>query len=469
MSRRAKIICTLGPAVDGRAQLESLVTAGMDVARLNFSHGTHEEHERRFRELRAVAEQAGRAVAILQDLCGLKIRVGSFGGEPPEARIGDEVILVEGASSSYPEIAIQHEGFFRGLQPGDRVQLDDGRVGLRVTKLDGDRVICTVEIPGRLRDRVGVHLPARSLAPGALTDKDRADLAFGLKLGVDYVAISFVREAGDLQTARALCEKLGRVVPLVAKIETPPAIDDLEAVVRASDAVMVARGDLGVEFSPEAVPVLQRRIIRVARELHRPVIVATEMLQSMVEGTRPTRAEANDVANAVFGCADAVMLSAETATGAHPALAVEMMARIVVEAERSVADEVLRPGTAPRESIEESIAFNAADVADEIGAKALVAYTSSGATGRLVSQARPRVPLVAFSPRQDVCRHMALWWGVMPHEAPMLDHPDAMVDFANDSLLAQGVVSPGDTFVVVFGAPVGFQSPTNSLRVRIAG
>jgi pyruvate kinase len=469
MRRRAKIICTLGPAVDGRDQLEALVDAGMDVARLNFSHGTHEEHEQRFYELREVADRAGRPVAILQDLCGLKIRVGAFEGEPPEAGIRDEVILLEGATSTYPEIAIQHEGFFRGLKPGDRIQLDDGRVGLRVSKLDGARVVCAVEIPGRLRDRVGVHLPARSLAPGALTEKDKGDLAFGLKLGVDYVAISFVREAADLQAARALCEKLGRPVPLVAKIETPPAIDDLEAVAAAADAVMVARGDLGVEFSPEAVPVLQRRIIKVARAHHRPVIVATEMLQSMVEGTRPTRAEANDVANAVFGGADAVMLSAETATGAHPALAVEMMSRIVVEAEQSVLDEVSRPGTAPRGSVEESIAFNAADVADEIGAKALVAYTSSGATGRLVSQARPHVPLVAFSPSAQVCRQMALWWGVQPREAPMLNHPDAMVDFANESLLGQGVVAPGDTFVVVFGAPVGFQSPTNSLRVRVAG
>jgi pyruvate kinase len=469
MQRRAKIICTLGPAVDGTAKLESLIDAGMDVARLNFSHGTHQEHAARFTELAAVAARHSRAVATLQDLCGPKIRTGAFDPPSPEAELCDEVALIEGSASTYPQIAIGHQGFAARLEPGDRVQLDDGRIGLRVLKVEADRVVCSVEIPGKLRDRVGVHLPARSVEGGALTDKDRVDLEFGLKLGVDYVAVSFVRQAEDLRETRQLCAKLGRVVPLIAKIETPPAVEHLEEVAAEADAVMVARGDLGVEFSPAAVPVLQRQIIRVSRRLRKPVIVATEMLQSMVQGTRPTRAEANDVANAVFTGADAVMLSAETATGEHPALAVQLMARIALEAERAMRGEVTRPGSAPRASVEESLVCNAADIADEIGAKALVAYTASGSTGQLASHARPDVPLVALSPSAEVCRRLALCWGVVPCRVDAMDHPDAMVEFANQHLLRQGMLAPGDSFVVVFGAPVGFGSRTNSIRVRQAG
>jgi pyruvate kinase len=455
--------------VDGQAQLESLVQAGLDVARLNFSHGSREEHAARFADLCAVAQRVGKPVAILQDLCGPKIRTGAFATDRLEAQLGDHVTLVEGSESTYPQIAIQHPGFAAKLAAGDRVLLDDGRIGLRVVEPQGDRVLCSVEIAGQLRDRVGVHLPARSVEGGALTAKDYGDLEFGLELGVDYVAVSFVRRTEDLRETRRFCATLGRSVPLIAKIETPPAVEALEAVVAEADAVMVARGDLGVEFSPEAVPVLQRRIIQVSRRLRKPVIVATEMLQSMVRGTRPTRAEANDVANAVFSGVDAVMLSAETATGAHPALAVQMMARIVQEAERSIRGEVSRPGTAPRASVPESIVFNAADIANEIGAKALVAYTSSGATGHSASQARPEVPLIAFSPSAEVCRRLALCWGVVPYQVDPLAHPDAMVDYANAHLLRTGLLAPGDTFVVVFGSPVGLDSRPNSIQVHTAG
>jgi pyruvate kinase len=268
---------------------------------------------------------------------------------------------------------------------------------------------------------------------------------------------------------RELCKAWGRVVPLVAKVETPPAVEDIDEIVKASDVIMVARGDLGVEFSPEAVPVLQRKLIAVSHRHRRPVIVATEMLQSMVDATRPTRAEASDVANAVFGDADAVMLSAETATGAHPALAVEMMSRIVVEAERAWLGEHSRPGTGYRDSVEESIAFNAADIADEIHAKALVAYTFSGTTARLVSNARPDVPLFVFSISDAICRRTALYWGVRSQQVEVLKDQEEMVQHANGFLLKSGAVKPGEYFVVVFGAPVGPDSSTNSIRVRAAG
>ena len=274
MQRRAKIICTLGPVADGAAKLESLVSAGMDVARLNFAYGTQAEHAARFADLTAVAARVGKPVAILQGLCGPTIRTGKLNQTASEAELHDRVSLIEGSASSYPEIAIQHPRFAARLEVGDRVQLDAGRIGLRVVELRADRVVCSVEIPGKLRDRVGVHLPARGIEGGALTNQDREDLEFGPKLGVDYVALSFVREAEDLRETRRLCAKLGHSVPLIAKIETLPAVEHLEEVVAEADAVMVARGDLGVEFSPEQVPVLQRRMVEVSRRLRKPVIVA---------------------------------------------------------------------------------------------------------------------------------------------------------------------------------------------------
>ena len=470
MGRRTKIICTLGPSVNEPERVGGLIDAGLDVARLNFSHGTHDEHAERLRWVREVADQRGKPVAVLQDLCGPKIRTGVIGGRVL-VESAQHVTLAEGLEGTVPEIPIQVPGFGQRLEPGDRVLLDDGRIALRVASgADGKgRVACTVETGGELRDRVGVHLPARSVALASFTDKDREDLAFGLSVGVDFVAVSFVRAADDLRQVRAFCEQRGCNVPLVAKIETPPAVEDIDAILQTADAVMVARGDLGVEFPPENVPILQRRIIAAARQAHKPVIVATEMLQSMVHAKRPTRAEASDVAHAVFEGADAVMLSAETATGAHPALAVQMMGRIVKEAERAEHPGETRPGTAPRESMAESIAFNAADIAEEVGAAALVAFTASGTTARLTAGARPEVPLVAFCPEPKTCRRLALLWGVQPHVAKRVDQTDAMLDLANRCLLERGYVKRGERFVVVFGAPVGSGAETNSISVRVAG
>ena len=470
MGRRTKIICTLGPSADSQARVGELIDAGMDVARLNFSHGTHDEHAERMRWVRAAAEERGKSVAVLQDLCGPKIRTGEI-GEPVPLALGEEVTLVEGQEACLPEIPIQQTAFGRSLEPGDRVLLDDGRIALRVSSSADGRggVKCCVEVAGELRDRVGVHLPARSVSLASFTGKDREDLAFGLSLGVDFVAVSFVRAPGDMRLVRAFCEERGHQVPLVAKIETPPAVEDLHEILEFADAIMVARGDLGVEFAPEAVPVLQRRIISMSQLSRKPVIVATEMLQSMVHAKRPTRAEASDVAHAVFEGADAVMLSAETATGKHPTLAVQMMGRIIDEAERSVSEGNARPGTAPRESMAESIAFNAADIAEEVGAAALVAFTASGTTARLTACARPDVPLFAFCPAPEISRHLALLWGVRPFIAPRVEQTDAMLQLANDTLIQRGFVDPGDRFVVVFGAPVGSGAETNSISVKVAG
>ena len=469
--RRAKIVCTIGPASDSQAALEQLIRAGMDVARQNFSHGSHEEHARRLATIRAAAEACGKPVAILQDLCGPKIRCGRFKGGTAEATTGETVWLVEAQKDELAaagEIPVGYEGLTQDLQTGDVVLIDDGRVVVTVTRVEGSRVQAAVTHGGGLRDRAGVHLPSRRVRLATLTEKDKADLSFGLSLGVDYVALSFVRNADDIRLVRDICEAWGRPTPIVAKIETPAAIEQLEQIILASDAVMVARGDLGVELSPERVPIVQREILGIARVHQRPVIVATEMLQSMVTETRPTRAEASDVATAVFEGSDAVMLSQETATGAHPSLVARMMARIILEAEGSSFYRPLsseQPGQ--RANIAEAIARNACDIARDIGARVLVAFTESGVTALYVSKARPVVPIIAFSPNASTRRRLALLWGVVPCSIEMLRDSDEMVERANMFLLANGYVSPGDRFVTIFGAPIGVAGTTNSIRVKV--
>jgi pyruvate kinase len=407
-------------------------------------------------------------VAALQDLCGPKIRAGSFPRGAYVVAPGGEVALVEGNVAEGPDvIPIQYEGLAEDVRIGDMILIDDGRVGLRVRRFDGARVICSVEQPGVVRDQAGVHLPSRSLRVAALTEKDKADLSFGLSIGVDYVALSFVRTSDDVRLVRDICEAWGKPTPIVAKIETPAAVDDLEGIISAADAIMVARGDLGVEFPPERVPVLQKRILGLARSYQRPVIVATEMLQSMVHATRPTRAEASDVANAVFDGTDAVMLSAESATGDHPAVATAMMARIIAQAESSPFYAPPSSHATESVSVPEGIARAACAVAKEVGAKLLVAFTESGSSARFVSKARPLVPIVAFSPNEGTRRKLSLYWGVIPRYIEQLRDPDTMVERANDFVIANGFGSPGDKIVAVFGAPTGVSGTTNSIRVRV--
>jgi pyruvate kinase len=469
LARRTKIVCTIGPASETKEALEQLILAGMDVARLNFSHGNMDDHARRLATLRAAAEKCQKPVAALQDLCGPKIRAGSFPRGAYVVAPGGEVSLVEGntADPGHDVIPIQYEGLAEDVAVGDMILIDDGRVGLRVRRVDGGRVVCSVEQPGVVRDQAGVHLPSRSLRVSALTEKDKADLSFGLSIGVDYVALSFVRTPDDVRLVREICEAWGKPTPIVAKIETPAAVDDLEGIIAAADAIMVARGDLGVEFPPERVPVIQKRILGLARSYQRPVIVATEMLQSMVHATRPTRAEASDVANAVFDGTDAVMLSAESATGDHPPIAAAMMARIIAEAESSPF--YAPPSSSATESVAvpEGIARAACAVAKEVGAKVLVAFTESGASARFVSKARPRVPIIAFSPNEATRRKLSLYWGVLPRYIEQLRDPDTMVERANDFVIANGFGSPGDKIVAVFGAPTGVSGTTNSIRVRV--
>ncbi len=471
--RRAKIVCTIGPASDSPETLEALISAGMDVARLNFSHGTHAEHEARLARIRAASAKSGQQVAVLQDLCGPKIRCGTFPGGTLMLETGATVYLYEarGESLSAPDggIPIQYEGL-DDLEPGDVILMDDGRVGIEVDRIESKneppRVVASVVTPGQLRDKVGVHLPAERVRIATLTDKDKHDLSFGLSLGIDYVALSFVRNASEVQLVKDICDAWGRPTPVVSKIETPQAVQHLESIMLASDAVMVARGDLGVEFSPERVPVIQKEILGLARRHGRPVIVATEMMQSMVTATRPTRAEASDVATAVFDGADGVMLSGETATGDHPALVVRTMHRIIVEAEKS-------PFYAPSAGgeggggVPQAVASGACQIAAQVGAKVIVAFTETGKSARFVSQSRPTVAIIGMSPNASTLRKMRLMWGVVPWFVDALSDSEQMIERAHALLLANGIVSPGDRFVTIFGAPVGVPGTTNALRVKV--
>jgi pyruvate kinase len=467
--RRAKLVCTLGPACSSVEGLESLIAAGMDVARLNFSHGTHEQHGEQLANLRKASENQRKAVAALQDLCGPKIRTGTFAANF-NLPTGVEIELVEGESSADERvIPIQYEGLAGDVRVGDHILFDDGRLVLRVHGIEGERVKAKVEQGGGMRNHVGVHLPSKTMRLGALTDKDKEDLSFGLANGVDYIALSFVRRADDIKLVREIALEWGQPTPIVAKIETPDAIENLESIVAASDGVMVARGDLGVEFPPERVPVIQRQILGVARRVRRPVIVATEMLQSMTKATRPTRAEASDVANAVFSGTDALMLSGETATGDHPSLAAQMMSRIAMEAETSPFYEQV-PYASRATSIAEAVARGACNTAREIGARYLVAFTESGSSAMNVSLARPSVPIIAFSPNAKTRRRMNLFWGVIPREMPQGVHdPDKLVDFCTADLMASGLASPGERVVIVFGAPIGVSGSTNTIRVHVLG
>jgi pyruvate kinase len=466
--RRAKLVCTLGPACDSLAGLRALIDAGMDVARFNFSHGTHEEHGERLKRLRQASDEEHKAVAALQDLCGPKIRTGRF---PARFDLPDgcEVSLVEGeASTDERVIPINYEGLAADVRVGDRILFDDGRLVLSVHGVEGDRVKAKVEQGGGMRDHIGVHLPSKTMRISALTPKDKEDLVFGLSSGVDYIAMSFVRRAEDLLTIRDIAHAWGAPTPVIAKIETPDAVENLESIVAASDGVMVARGDLGVEFPPERVPVIQRQILAMARRVRRPVIVATEMLQSMTKSTRPTRAEASDVANAVYSGTDCLMLSGETATGDHPTLACSMMSRIAMEAETSQFFEQA-PYVSRATSVTEAIARGACNTAREIGAKFIVAFTESGSSAMTVSLARPSVPIIAYSPNAKTRRRMALYWSVIPREMPAIHDADELADWCTGDLLGTGFGSPGERVVIVFGAPIGVSGSTNSIRVHVLG
>jgi pyruvate kinase len=469
--RRAKIICTLGPATAGAEGLGALLDAGMDGARLNFSHGSAAEHGRRLSLLRRLARQRGKTVAILQDLQGPKIRTGALeGGGPVELRGNSAVVLTTRAlPGNAQRVSTNFRALPREVRPGNRILLSDGLIELRVERVAARDVFCRVINGGELREHQGINLPGIPLRISALTQKDRADLQFGIRRRVDYIALSFVRRAEDVLELKRLLARAGRSIPVVAKLEKPEAIDRLEEILRVSDAVMVARGDLGVELPPEMVPVIQKRVIERANSLRVPVITATQMLESMTTHPRPTRAEASDVANAIFDGADALMLSAETATGQYPVEAVRMMARIIVASEASPRYgwySRRRRGEKEDLAVPDAICESVAHLTEELKVKAIAVFTQSGSSARLVSKFRPRVPVFAFSPLSDILTRAALYWGVRPVYMPRVDSTDSMVEGAAGRLRKLGVVKPGELIAVVAGTPIARHGTTNLLKLH---
>ncbi len=474
-TRRAKIICTIGPACNTEAAMRELLRLGMDIARLNFSHGTHEDHARNIRRLRRAAEREGRTICILQDLQGPKIRTGPLEGhEPVLLKTGSVVTItpqdVLGTatriSTTFPDLA-------RELTPGARILLSDGLIELRVRDVPGkDRgkdVQCDVINGGLLGEHKGINLPGIALSIPALTEKDRKDLEFGLAHGVDAVAISFVRTAADVSMVKQIIAKHSSDVPVIAKLEKPQAIDHLEEILEAADGVMVARGDLGVEMAPEKVPVIQKHVIRRASASRKPVITATQMLESMIENPRPTRAEASDVANAIFDGTDAVMLSAETASGQYPRESVSIMSRIVVEAECNM-DDFVQFRRRRREhrglSIAETICESIAHAAEDLPMGAIAVFTETGNTVRMISKFRPKVPIYAYTHSVPVVQRMNLYWGVHPVRCRQAHSAEQMVTMAERDLVRRGLLKPADVLGVVAGTRQASGS-TNLMRLHV--
>ncbi len=469
VGRRAKIICTLGPATDAPERVASLMDAGMDVARLNFSHGVIRDHVRRLRWVRRLARERGRSIAVVQDLQGPKIRTGTLeGGGPVELRPNSRVTLT---TRQRPGNAHRISTNFRALpqevRRGSRILLSDGLIELRVERVAGPDILCQVVNGGELGEHQGINLPGVPLRISALTPKDRADLSFAFRYNVDYLALSFVRRAKDILELRRILKRAGRTIPIIAKLEKPEAIDHLDEILRVADAVMVARGDLGVELPPEQVPVIQKRIIERANAFRVPVITATQMLESMTLHPRPTRAEASDVANAILDGSDALMLSAETATGQFPSEAARMMARIIETTEASPRFGWARRRTGEKTAtVPEAICESVAHITQGLEVRAIAVFTQSGASARLISKYRPRVPVFAFSPFAEIRRRIALYWGMYPVYSPRVQSTDHMVEGAAARLRKLGAVKPGDLIAVVAGTPIAQRGTTNLLKLH---
>jgi pyruvate kinase len=450
--------------------LDRLLRAGMDVARLNFSHGSHANHAESIAMLRAAATHLHKPIAILADLQGPKIRTGPLAGSAPVIlRTGQKfAITTARVLGDSTRVSTVFTPLPREVHRGDRILLSDGLIELRVEQVRGREVICEVVNGGALGEHKGINLPGIKLRVPALTPKDREDLLFALKHGANYIAVSFVRRPEDVVLAKTLVRRAGKDTPVIAKLEKPEAIESLDAILRAADGVMVARGDLGVEMNPERVPVVQKTIINRAREFRRPVITATQMLESMTENPRPTRAEASDVANAIFDGSDAVMLSAETATGKYPVEAVSMMARIIEEAESSIT-EFPRPAPQERLKVAETVAELVCHASRELHMKLIAVFTHSGFTARLISRYRPLVPIIAFSPEEETRRRMALIWGVQPQQISDVRKVDGLAAVAEKRLVEERLVRKGDVIGIVAGTPMGIRGTTNFMKFHVIG
>ena len=468
VDRKTKIVCTLGPAVASKDAILGLVRDGMDVARLNFSHGDYPDHEQNYRWVREATDETGHAVGILADLQGPKIRLGRFEGDGKTYwETGETVrITVDDVVGTHDRVSTTYKQLAKDAKPGDRLLVDDGKVGLVCTDIDGNDVVCRVTEGGPVSNNKGVSLPGMDISVPALSEKDKEDLRFALKLGVDIIALSFVRSPSDVDLVHEIMDEVGRRVPVVAKLEKPEAVDALESIILAFDAVMVARGDLGVEIPLEQVPAVQKRVIQIARENAKPVIVATQMLDSMIENSRPTRAEASDVANAVLDGADAVMLSGETSVGVDPHNVVRTMSRIVRSAETMGNVPPLNHIPRTKRGV---VSYSANDIARRLNARAIVTFTTSGDTARRVARLHPDLPLLVFTPVQQVRSQLAMTWGAETFLCDEVNSTDEMVKVVDKQLLAMDQYHEGDTMVVVAGTPPGVAGTTNTILVHQLG
>ncbi|MCD4550170.1 MULTISPECIES: pyruvate kinase [unclassified Schaalia] len=467
--RRAKIVCTIGPATASSEQIQALVDAGMDVARINRSHGSPEEHEATIERVRRASATSGRAVAILVDLQGPKIRLECFEQGPQLLEVGDTfTITTRDVPGTKELVGTTFKGLPGDCAPGDRLLIDDGNVAVRVVEVNDTDVVTRVEVGGMVSDHKGLNLPGVAVSVPALSEKDREDLRWALKIGADFIALSFVRNARDIEDVHAIMDEAGRRVPVIAKIEKPQAVDSLPEIVDAFDGIMVARGDLGVEMPLEEVPLVQKRAIELARLAAKPVIVATQVMDSMIKNPRPTRAEASDCANAILDGADAVMLSGETSVGAYPIEALRTMARIIESTEELGGERIARLGAfaVDRPAV---ICQAAASLAERLDARYVVTFTQTGSSARRMSRLRTPIPMLAFTPLESTRRALALTWGVQTYRVPEVRHTDDMVWQVDQVVQSSQLADFGDELVIIAGMPPGTAGSSNSIRVHKVG
>lgn len=467
--RRAKIVATLGPACSSYDQLRALIDAGVNIARINMSHGSYEVHEETFNNLKRAAADAGKPVGVLADLQGPKIRLEKFENGPHLLEPGDIFkITVEDTPGTKELVGTTFKGLVGDVEPGDTLLVDDGKVRLEAISKDDTTVTTKVIVGGMVSNNKGINLPGVAVSVPALSEKDEDDLRWALKLGVDYIALSFVRNAEDVLRVREIMAEEGISKPVIAKVEKPQAVDALEGIVDSFDGIMVARGDLGVELPPEQVPIVQKKAVEFARRWAKPVIVATQMLESMISSPVPTRAEVSDVANAVLDGADAVMLSGETSVGQYPIQTVEIMARILESTEEQGADRIPPLGTKPRTQ-GGAMTLAAVEVAEFVEAKFICIFTESGDSARRMSRLRSLIPMLAFTPDEAIRRRMSLTWGIQSCLVDRVQHTDEMYHQVDDYLLGNKLAKDGDKVVVISGSPPGVPGSTNDVRVHVVG
>ncbi|HDP98732.1 MAG TPA: pyruvate kinase [bacterium] len=470
--RKTKIVCTLGPATSSKKTITQLIEAGMNVARLNFSHGSHDDHARLAKIIRETAGELNKPVAVLQDLQGPKLRVGKMKNGSIQLKTGAKIkISIRDIIGDETTISTTYEQLSQDVKPGDSILLNDGLIRLKVDETSKEHVNCTIEEGGILSDHKGINLPNVTVSQPSFTDKDRDDLLFGFQLNVDFVAMSFVRSANDIVEVKKIIADHKRDCLVIAKLEKPEAIADLTAIIEASDGVMIARGDLGVEMPLQKVPVLQKKIIQLCLKKGKPVITATQMLESMRKASRPTRAEVSDVANAIFDGSDAVMLSAETATGDYPIETVVTMAKIILEAEISngICSAAPLSSEERTQSIADAVSFSACEAAEHLRVRAIVAFTNSGFTARMVSKYRPATKIIVFTSSDIVQRQLNLSWGVNPLKMRYYETTDEIIQHTEKILLEEKIVQKGDVIIVLLGAPIFVRGTTNLMKIHVVG